>query len=21
MRCTNCGFENLSGARVCEACG
>ncbi len=21
MRCTNCGFENLTGARFCEACG
>ncbi|MEM5313642.1 adenylate/guanylate cyclase domain-containing protein [Paraburkholderia sp. JHI869] len=21
MRCTNCGFENLSKARFCEACG
>ncbi|WP_036019197.1 adenylate/guanylate cyclase domain-containing protein [Paraburkholderia mimosarum] len=21
MRCTNCGFENLSGAGVCGACG
>ncbi|MEX3633246.1 zinc ribbon domain-containing protein [Paraburkholderia sp. BR14320] len=20
MRCTNCGFDNLSRARVCEAC-
>ncbi|CAB3734429.1 adenylate/guanylate cyclase domain-containing protein [Paraburkholderia rhynchosiae] len=20
MRCTNCGFENLTGARFCEAC-
>jgi predicted ATPase/class 3 adenylate cyclase len=21
MRCANCGFENLSGARFCESCG
>ncbi|WP_157644139.1 zinc ribbon domain-containing protein, partial [Burkholderia ubonensis] len=21
MHCANCGFENLAGARFCEACG